>query len=785
MSDPTKAVFLSYAREDADAARRIAEALRGFGVEVWFDQSELRGGDQWDARIRGQIKSCALFIPVISATTQAREEAYFRLEWKLADDRTHLMAPGKAFIVPVVVDATSEAGAVVPESFARAQWTRLEGGEPTTAFIEQVKRLVENPRRPALKPDLPRPPTLPPELKQAARAGAAPDKKPGLPGWAWAGGAIILAAVAAGLFMLRSPPTAPGPAPVLVSEPRPPAPAPAPAPVPSVDAKSIAVLPFANLSSDKENEFFADGMHDDLITALAKIRDLKVISRTSVMPYKAGERNLRKIAAELGVANVLEGSVQRAGNKVRLNVQLIDARTDGHLWAETYSKDLTDLFEMQAALTQEIATALKASLTDGERSLIGRRPTENQQAYDLYLRARLLDQTLQIFSSRPEYERVASLYEQAAALDPAFTLAHVQASISHGTMFWFAALDPTPERRARSLASLEKARVLAPGSPEVRLAEGSFEYTCNNNWRGALEEYRVAERSLPNDAQLQYRMALAHRRLGEIGEALVRLERCSALNPNDARSLATLVETQLVMRRYAAVVARVDQHRGLLGGDFTPMRMRLVARQELDGDRAAFLQALASLPPRSLDPHGLDQAYTLALNTGDLAQADRLLQDPRWQTVPGLGGIVNEPTALHRALLAWLLGRRDEARRLADEAIAYYRAGAWSARQLPVVQMGIARAEALAGRTEAALREGRGGLAAQEQLDLFNLAYVRYWLGGVFIVTGRTEDAFAELRKIMAGSSPMTAGELRHDPLWSRLKSDPRFEEILRTAKTL
>ena len=165
MSEPTKAVFLSYAREDTDAARRIADALRGFGVEVWFDMSELRGGDQWDAKIRGQIKSCALFIPVISTTTQAREEAYFRLEWKLADDRSHLMAPGKPFIVPVVIDDMPEGGAVVPESFSRAQWTRLAGGEPTTAFIEQVKRLLDAPRKPALKPGLPRPPTLPPELK--------------------------------------------------------------------------------------------------------------------------------------------------------------------------------------------------------------------------------------------------------------------------------------------------------------------------------------------------------------------------------------------------------------------------------------------------------------------------------------------------------------------------------------------------------------------------------------------------------------------------------------------
>jgi tetratricopeptide (TPR) repeat protein len=159
--------------------------------------------------------------------------------------------------------------------------------------------------------------------------------------------------------------------------------------------------------------------------------------------------------------------------------------------------------------------------------------------------------------------------------------------------------------------------------------------------------------------------------------------------------------------------------------------------------------------------------------------------DPRWSTVPGLGGIVNDPVSLHRAQLAWLLGRPDEARQFADEAIKYYRAGSWSARQIPVAQMGIARAEAFAGRAEVALREARAALAAQENLDQFNIGFVRHWLGGILIVTGRPEEALAELRKLMAGIGSMTVGEFRHDPLWSRLKNDPRFEEILKTAKPL
>ena len=779
MSDPTKAVFLSYAREDTDAARRIAEALRGFGVEVWFDQSELRGGDQWDAKIRGQIKACALFLPVISSTTQSRDEAYFRLEWKLADDRSHLMAPGKPFIVPVVIDETPDTGAAVPDSFSRAQWTRLSAGEPTPAFIEQVKRLLnKEPGASSAKASEPRAGSREQGLASSAlgkRSDSTLQKKSAL----WL--AILLGAFIGVMIYWATRAPVPGPA-----APAPSSLLPAPSSPPQADAKSIAVLPFANMSPDKENEFLADGIHEDVITSLAKIRDLKVISRTSVLAYRdTAARNLKKIAADLGVAVVLEGSVRRSGNRVRVTAQLIDARTDEHLWAENYDGDTSDVFALQAKLAQQIATALKATLTPGERTLIERRPTENAEAYDLYLRARILDQNLQIFSPREDYERVVSLYEQAAGLDPAFTLAHVQASISHGTMFWFAGLDPTPARRASALAALEKARALAPGSPEVRLAEGSFEYTCNNNWRGALVEYRAAESGLPNDAQLQYRMALAHRRLGELAEGLARLERCAALNPNDSRGITTLIETVMALRRYPQLVVLVKRYRGLFADDHLITRLKFLAQHELDGDWAAFLRSMATVRPRTSDPLGLDAAYTLALNAGDLAQADRILQDPRWQSVLGLGGIVNEPPALHRAQLAWLLGRPDEARRFADEAIKFYRTGPWNARQQPVAQMGIARAEAFAGRHEAAVREGRAALAAQEAMDQFNRAFIRHWLGAVLVVAGRPEEALVELRILMAGFGTMSPGEFRHDPLWSRLKSDPRFEEILRSAKPL
>jgi len=214
MSESPKAVFLSYARQDTDAAKRIAEALRGFGVEVWFDQAELHGGDAWDAKIRRQIRECALFVPLVSQQTEARAEGYFRREWKIAIDRMQDMGSSRTFMVPVVIDDTTESGADVPEEFMRYQWTRLSGGAPTPEFVALVKRLLEPPRKPALNPDLPRPPTLPPEFRQADRKSedgrqgtddSRAGRKSGVPSWIWAVVVALVVAAGVGFVFLRQP----------------------------------------------------------------------------------------------------------------------------------------------------------------------------------------------------------------------------------------------------------------------------------------------------------------------------------------------------------------------------------------------------------------------------------------------------------------------------------------------------------------------------------------------------------------------------------------------------
>jgi TolB-like protein len=716
-------------------------------------------------------------VPIISAHTQARLEGYFRLEWKLAAQRTHTMADERTFLLPVVIDATRDTEAKVPAEFKAVQWTWLQGGEASAAFCARVGKLLGGVA-----------PTQSPSGQVAAVAPAAPvsvpRRAPGTP-WLLLGTVAVAVVVGIGIYFARRPApaaAAPRPAALPTASAAPKAALPVATAIPE---KSIAVLPFANMSPDAENAFFADGMHDDLITALAKIRDLKVISRTSVLPYKTGERNLRKIAAELGVATILEGSVQRMGNRVRLNIQLIDGRSDAHLWAETYNKELTDVFAIQSALTEEIATALKASLTRDERALIARRPTESQAAYDLYLRARILDQSVGISSSREEIERVLELYERAVVLDPGFALAYAQAANLHGQMFWFDHLDPTPARRALAEASLKAAQRLSPGSPEVLMAQGFVEYAFNNEWAKALEFLQAAEAGLPNDSQLYYRMAVAHRRRGDLQAALARLERAALLNPNDARGVFTLIETTIYLRRYQEVVVLCDRHRVALAADAETQRFRLEAQFQLDEDRAAFRRGLEALPARAVDVHGLERAYLIAYGLGDLERADRILADERLRTVRGVGGVVNEPVALHRAQVAWLQGRAAEARRQAELAAVYYRGRDWGVRQRPVVQFDLARAEALAGNKESALRGVQAALEAQRKLDVLTLVNLQAIAGQVMIICGEPESALALLREQMKNYDRVTPAWYRLDPFWSRLKSDPRFEEILRSARQL
>jgi TolB-like protein len=743
-------------------------------MEVWFDQSELRGGDSWDAKIKTQIRTCGLFMPIISAQTQRRTEGYFRREWKFGVERTHDMAAGIAFIFPVVIDDTLETHAMVPEEFMRFQWTRLPRGVPTPQFIEHVRQILDNPGKPSAAG---RGASLAPQRAPTGGASAPPARS--LPLWAMGVTAAIVVGCAAALFMRRSPRAVAAP----VVAPQAPAEAKVEAPAPPADTKSVAVLPFANFSPDKDNEFFADGLQDEVITALAKIHDLKVISRTSVLAYKNPEgRNLKKIGVELGVATVLEGSVQRIGSKVHLNVQLIDARTDDHIWANSYTEELTDVFTIESSLAEQISTALKASFTTDEKALIERRPTENKEAYDLYLRGRVMEEGLGSAATLQDSDNVIALFERAAAKDPAFLLPHVQACILHGGLYWYASYDSSEKRRAKALAELEIAKRLAPSAPETHLAQGEYDYTCLNDWPLALEEFKAAEAGLPNDAQVRFGIGRCLRRMGRYAESIGEFEKAASLNPNDENSAYTMVQMCQTLRRYSDCVEKAKYYGERFPKDDFIRKYGAESQFQLDGDRAALVKIGAVTNPYG-DENEHVLGYRRAMLAGDLEAAQRELSSPGLTVVTGDTGSFADPVSLLSAYLAFVLGRHDEAKALGAQAVVDYGKVIWTRRQLPWAHFGIARAEAYQGEMDAAVRDAKKAVDEMEALDAYESTFMRYEYGKVLVIAGRTDDAFSVLAALVSGPGDFVPKSYPYDLVWVRLKGDPRFQSILDSSK--
>jgi adenylate cyclase len=404
MSESNRAVFLSYASQDTEAARRICQALNGGGIEVWFDKSELRGGDVWDQQIRQKIRDCALFMPIISANTASRHEGYFRLEWDLADQRSHKIARNRPFIIPVCLDATPDTGADVPESFARVQWTRLPAGETPPAFTRRIADLLSPVEAASQAPQNSGNSALP--LAPAARPA-----RPKLLAVLFAlalllmGGYIALEKLVPAKPELSASKLLPPPVPA------------APAAAIAITTKSIAVLPFIDMSEKKDQEYFSDGLSEELIDLLVKTQGLEVIARTSSFYFKGKQATIGEIAKTLNVANVLEGSVRKAGTNIRVTAQLIRASDGVHIWSETYDRDLKDVFKVQDDIAQGVVDKLKLTLLSAENSEPAR--TVNPEAHNLYLQGRFfLDR-----DTREDLAKASEYFKRALALDPKYAAA--------------------------------------------------------------------------------------------------------------------------------------------------------------------------------------------------------------------------------------------------------------------------------------------------------------------------------------------------------------------------
>ena len=557
----------------------------------------------------------------------------------------------------------------------------------------------------------------------------------------------------------------------------------------AADPKAIAVLPFENLSGEPDSAGFADGMHEEVLTAVAKVAALTVIGRTSVLPYRdAAKRNLRTISTELAVGTVVEGTVRRAGNRVRIAVKLVDTQTSRQLWSDSFEHELTDVFAIQVAVAEKIAATLKATFTAGERASLERRPTENTRAYELYLQAKLLNNDLNNTTPFKEWERAVKLLEQAIAADPGFAQAYGLLARTHASSSWHGTLDPSPARRELARQALANAQRLAPTAAETRFAEGRFIYTSNRDFAVAMTSYEAALTELPNDSALLYHIGLTQRQLGRLTEAVATLTRAHQLNPLDISNAGDLINSLLMMRRFADGLRIGERYTGRSTTLRTIIRSTTSARYELDGDKALLLSAIGSAPTWGNDPADLFPRNQAAYYGGNLAEAARLLGDARLVTIPNLSNSISEPIALHRAMVALLLARREEAATLAVEAIAFLRAGSWTKRQEPAIALALARATGYAGRNADAIK-----LATDLQRELGEKkggdeVYHLDEIGRLYALLGAREQALACLRSLMTGPSSPYFGlprMVRLDPCWSRLAEDPRFEEILKAAKAL
>ncbi|HET7064644.1 MAG TPA: TIR domain-containing protein, partial [Rudaea sp.] len=506
MSQPARAIFLSYASQDAQAARRIRDALRDAGLEVWFDQNELRGGDAWDASIRKQIRECALIVPIISANTNARSEGYFRLEWKLAVERSHLMADDQPFLLPVVIDDTPEASARVPDRFRERQWTHLEDGQTPPAFAAHVAQLLSGAAAVS---------ALPGKLRGAVTSG----RRGRLAAMAISV-AVIAGVVAVGVWNG----TRPG---VPVAARTPEAASVSAANFPVADRKSVAVLPFENLSGRGEDNYLADGLQEEVLNALARLSEFKVISRTSVMEYRGSTRNVREIGQRLGVGTILEGSIRRDGNTLRLTVQLIDAHDDHHLFAANYDRDMTHVLELQSAVARQVAAALSATLSRAERGELDRVATNSGDAYDRYLRALAVfrNETPDDDTGVAESRR---LLEEAVAFDPDY--ADAQALLSQAQTWTFFARR-LPADGAAAKKTFERALAIDAQLPEAQLARGLYMMYVADDLDGALVDLASVVLLRPNSATAHSALGFALRRRARFDEALGHQIRARDLDP--------------------------------------------------------------------------------------------------------------------------------------------------------------------------------------------------------------------------------------------------------------
>jgi TolB-like protein len=726
---------------------------------VWFDQDELRGGEAWDRKLRGQIKECALFVPVVSANTQERREGYFRLEWKLASERTHLMAEGVPFIAPVVIDETKEANALVPAEFMRVQWTRLPGAKVTPEFAEQVKRLLA----PAEVARVSRPVSVA-KTNTGQETRATPNRS--VPMWAWATLALCVVGIGAAFLLNRkreSPVALPKPVAEKKAEPA----------LPVINDKSVAILPFANLSPDKENEFFADGIHADLLTNLLGLRELRVTSAQTVSGYRETKKKAPEIARELGVAYILTGSVRRANDTVRVSAQLIDARTDAPIWSPApYDKKLTDIFAIQSEIAQAIAVALKAVLSPEEKKQLERRPTENLAAYDLYLKG--LDYS---GSGRKSYEHTESHMQAAVNLDPNFVEAW--GWLLRAQTFIYRNYEQSEEYRKKTKATYDTLMRLAPDSTATILPFARYYFWVLADFDRAIEQAERFIRLLPNDPEGYFLLEVIQFRQGKLPEAVANLRKSIALDPTFVGYRYNLIGALNGCRRYEEMIQEYQSILKYHPDSPTAPRDRAITIFRSRGSTREADDYFAGLTVDQLNsPEGIGRRLDWAEMKGDLAEFLRL-----HALLPDVTGVSRGlRLAIVKAAMGHVAG--------AKASLAPFAA---KARKRAEDRKTDQAAWRLAGEVAAFLGNREEAMECVRRLNELpnlrlnavqtaaenttNLAAIYTWLGD----KARAIEEYEKLFRMPFGN--LSVHEMKRHPRYAPLRGDPRFEALLNDPK--
>jgi TolB-like protein/Tfp pilus assembly protein PilF len=541
--------------------------------------------------------------------------------------------------------------------------------------------------------------------------------------------------------------------------------------------KSIAVLPFENLSDDQGNAYFADGIQDDVLTNLSKISDLRVISRTSVMQYRGRPTNLRDIGKALGVSNILEGSVRRSGNRVRVNVQLIDANTDEHVWANDYDRDVTDVFLIQSDLAREIANALQAKLSPAEKSQMTQKPTENGEAYLAFVQAHNLSCEIE---NNEKLKQSEQLYQRAIDLDPNFALAIARYSQLESWMVH--TTDPSLERRNKARTLAERALQLQPDLPEAHLALGFSYYYGDNDYDAALREFETAQRGLPNESEVYLAIGAIQRRQGKWAESTANLQKAVNLNPKDTWPLQNLFHNYAMTRNFEAAKKTVD--RGL---ELNPQAMGLwdlKIKLAIDdkGDLSAYEQALEKLKSLPMDSEERlkvvgEQANLLLFQRKyqQVLQLAESLPDDQFASVPSsLGG-----KYFAIGIAQKVLGDEAAARTAFVKTKDIFEEQLKQKREDADLHVQLAKVLAWLGEKDMAIAEAQRATDLRpESKDAFQGPEITEQVAQVYAILGDNARAVELLDGLLSRPTGVTLQSLKANPAWDPIRNDPGFQAL-------